>query len=87
MVNLKYFLRFGPFPHVSAQVKEWVKLELHEMMRVLHAAAWPFVFILLCDLNRQSGVLRLMKNAQFLVFLAVRVIFPKFLGRLRRGLY
>ena len=31
-------------------------------------------------------MLELMKNDQFLVFLAVWVLFPKFLGRLRSGL-
>ena len=47
------------------------------------------VFIALWYLGRQGRVLRLMKNAQILakVFLAARVLFTKFLGRSRSGLF
>ena len=34
----------------------------------------------------QGGVLKLIENDHFLVFLAVGVLFPKFLGWLRSGL-
>ena len=64
------------------QCKEWLILELHEMIRVWHIFAYPGAFLLLCDLDRQAGVLKLVKKAQFLVFLVVYVLFPKFLARL-----
>ena len=38
-------------------------------------------FILFYNRGLQEGVLKVMKNDPFLVFLAVRVIFPRFLGR------
>ena len=43
-------------------------------------------FLLLCDRDWQGGVLKLMKNDHLLVYLAVWVLFPKFLGRLRSKL-
>ena len=52
------------------------------MIRVWHIFAYPGVFLLLCDLGQQAGVLKLLKKAQFLVFLSVSVLFPKFLARL-----
>ena len=59
------------------------------MIRVPHAAAYPIDFNLLCDRVQQGGVLKLMKNNRFLLFLvilAVWVFFPKFLGKLKSGL-
>ena len=58
----------------------------HEMIRVLHVVACPIVFILSYDQSWQRGVFKVMKNDHFLLFLAVWVLFPKFLGRLRSGL-
>ena len=74
--------RLCPFPQVYEQCKVWLILELHEMIRVWHIFAYPGVFLLLCDLGQQAGVLKLLKKAQFLVFLSVSVLFPKFLARL-----
>ena len=48
------------------------------MMKVPHVAACSAVFSLLCDLGRPAGVLMLIKNAHFLVFLAVWVLFLSF---------
>ena len=45
------------------------------MIRVLHIAACSVVFSLLCGLGKPAGVLRLIKNAHFLIFLAVWVLF------------
>ena len=52
------------------------------MIRLWHIFAYPVVLILLCNLGWQAGMLKLMKKAQFLVFLVVSVLFPKFLARL-----
>ena len=79
MKNYHYFhifSRFGHFPQVFEQVNEWLILELHEMIKVSHLAASPVVFILFYDRDWQGGVLKLMKNDHFLVFLAVWVLFP-----------
>ena len=54
------FTRLGLFPYVFAQVKEWLVLELHEMIRMLHAVAYPVTFNLLCDLGQQLGVLEVL---------------------------
>ena len=61
-------------------------LELHKIIRVSHAVVFPIIFLLLCDRDWQGGVLKLMKNDHLLVYLAVWVLFPKFLGRLRSKL-
>ena len=57
------------------------------MIRVLHLVTYPIVFNFYYDQGRQGGVFKRMKNDQFLVFLAVWVLFPAFLGRLRKALY
>ena len=74
------------FPQVSGQIKEWLILKLHEMKRVVNVLAYPIIFVLFDDPDLQEVVLELMKNDQFLAFLAVWVLFPKVLGRLRSGL-
>ena len=71
----------SPFPEVFGHMKEWLVLELHEMKRVVHIVARLIDFKLLCARGQQGGMLKLMKNDHFLVFLTVRVFFPKFLGR------
>ena len=78
IVNSKYFCRLGPFPQVFEQVEEWLMLELHEMIRFPYVATCSVVFSLLCNLGRPVGVLRLIKNAHFLIFLAVWVLFLSF---------
>ena len=65
------------------QVKEWLTLALHEMIRVLHVVACLIVLILLYCQGWQGGVFKVVKNDHFLVFSSVFVHFPKFLGRLR----
>ena len=61
-------------------------LELHKIITVSHAVVFPIIFLLLCGRDWQGGVLKLMKNDHLLVYLAVWVLFPKFLGRLRSKL-
>ena len=53
------------FPKGSWQVKKWLILKLHEMIRVLQVVACPITFILLCDLFRSEGVPKPMKNNPF----------------------
>ena len=74
------FSRLGHFFQVFWQVKEWLILELHEMIKVPHAVSFPMNFDLLCYRVQQRGVLKRMKNDYFLVFSVVRVIFPTILG-------
>ena len=52
-----------------------------------HVVACVIVFSLFDERGWQGGVFKVMKNDQFLVFLAVWVLFPEFFGRLRNGLY
>ena len=65
MTAFRYFLLLGPFFQVFLEVKKFLILELHEMIRVSHVVAWSIIFILLCDLSRHRGVLKLMKNDLF----------------------
>ena len=72
----------GLVPQAFEQVKEKPVLKFHEMLIVIHVVACPIIFILFDDPDWQEGVLKLMKNDHFLVFLAVWILFPKVLGRL-----
>ena len=44
------------FPQVFGQVKKWLLLELHGIIRVLLAVACPMDFNLLCDRGHLLGV-------------------------------
>ena len=69
------------------QVKEWLILELHTMIKGSHILACQIVFILLCNLSRQGGVLKHKRDGQFQVIFAVWGLVPQsFLGILRHGL-
>ena len=57
--------RLGLFLHFLGQVKERFTLDLHEMIRVSYAIAYPIGFILFYDLVRHGTVLKLMKNDHF----------------------
>ena len=48
---LNIFISFGLFPLVFGQVNEWLILELHEIIRVLHRVVFPVIFILFDDRN------------------------------------
>ena len=56
-------------------------LELLKIIRVSHAVAYQIVFLLFYERRWQGGMFIVMKNDHFLVFLAVWVLFPTFLGR------
>ena len=84
---LSTFSRLGHFPLVFGQVKESHILEFHDTIRVPYLGACPIVFILFYAQGWQGGVFETMKNDHFLVILAVLVLFPKFLGRLRSSFY
>ena len=48
------------------------------MIKVSHIVACPIVFIFFYDRDWQGGVLKNMKNDNFLVLLTLRVLFPSF---------
>ena len=83
--NFSAFSHLSPLPQVFRQVMECIKLQLQEVIRLLHEVACSVVF-LFNDRDWQGGMLKLMKNDHFLVFLAVWIPFPKVLSRLRSGL-
>ena len=58
-----------------------VTLELHEMIRLLHAVECQLFFILFNDRGWRGGVFKVTKIDHFLVFLVIWVFFPKLLGR------
>ena len=45
---------FGIFIEVSGQFKDWIILEMYEMVKVAHVVACAIVFILLCDQGWQE---------------------------------
>ena len=61
--------------------------ELHKIIIVSNEVAFPIVFILFYERSWWKGLFKVMKNDHSLVFLAVWILFPKFLGRLRSTLY
>ena len=65
------FSHLGPFPQDFGQAKQWLIWELHEMIRVLHVVACSITFILFYKQDWRGGVFKVMKNDNFLVFLAV----------------
>ena len=83
IIIFKASSHLGIFPQIFEQVNEEPILKLREMLRVLHANAYTILFILFYEQDWQGGVLKLIKNDHFSVFLAVWVFLPNFLGRLR----
>ena len=71
------FSRLDPFPQVFEQVKKCLVLELQKIIIVLS----KIVFILFYEWAWQRGVFIVIKHDYFLVFLAVWILFSKFLGR------
>ena len=51
-----------------------------------HEVALPVVFIFFYDRDGQRGVFKVVKNDNFLVFLAVWVLFSKFFGQVTEWL-
>ena len=56
------------FLQIFRQVKECLRLELHETRRVSHVFLCTIVFILFYDQDGQGGVFKVMKNDHFFVF-------------------
>ena len=52
------FSRLGRFIQVFGQLKEWLILELHNMIKLAPILACPIVLILLCDLRRHGVPLK-----------------------------
>ena len=52
------FRRLGLFIQVFGQVKEWLLLELHKMIKLAPILACPILLILLCDLGRHEVALK-----------------------------
>ena len=53
---------------------------------MLHVVANPTVFILFYEQCWVRGVFKVIKNDHFLVFLTVRVLFPKFFAQVKEWL-
>ena len=75
------FSYLATFLQVFGHVKGWLMIQLHKIIRASHAVGCPIVFLLFYEWGWQGGVFIIMKNDHFLEFLAVWVLFPKFLGR------
>ena len=71
------FSGLDSFLQVFEQVKKCLVLEMQEIIILLR----KIIFTLLYEWTWQRGVFIVMKYYYFLVFLAVWILFPKFLGR------
>ena len=60
-------------------------LKLHKIIKKSHSVVSPIDFLVFYQQVWQGEVFKVMKNDHFLVFLAIWVLFPKFLGRLSIG--
>ena len=56
MIIFSAFSRLGHFPQVFGQAKECFILQLHEMIRVLHAVAYQ-LFLVCFTINNGNEVL------------------------------
>ena len=76
-------IRLSPFPQVFEQIKKWLTLQLHKIIRVSYLVAFPFFFFLVLWVRYGvRSVQSYEKLSFFWCFLAVWVFFHKFLGRL-----
>ena len=64
------FRQLGSFLRIYGKAKELLILELHEVIKVLHAVACPMNFNLICDRGQQGRTLKPIKNDHLLVVLA-----------------
>ena len=64
------FRQLGSFLRIFGKGKELLILELHEMIKVLHAVVCPMDFNLICDRGQQGRTLKPVKNHHLLVVLA-----------------
>ena len=65
---ISIFCHLCPFPQVFGQVKEWLILELYEMIRVWHIRAWPvvlFCFVILVDKEECSNIWKMVSFKDF----------------------
>ena len=62
------FSRLGLFQQISGQVKEWLILEFHEIIKKSHIFAYSIVSIMLCDLVRHGGVFKHITMVNFKYF-------------------
>ena len=76
---LSIFSRFGPFLKVFGQVKEWLILELHKIIRVPHVVAPPIVFVLFYGRDWKGYLFKVRKNDHFfnsfIIFLLLSQVF------------
>ena len=52
--------KWSSFSYVFGQVRKWLILELHEMIRVVYVRACPVDFNLFCHLSKRLGVFKML---------------------------
>ena len=60
-----YLYLFIPYSLHFRKVRKWLTVELHEMIRVSRAVAYPMASILFCNIGQHGEVLKLIKTVQF----------------------
>ena len=78
---MSIFGRLGLFLHFFVQVKERLILDLHAIIQVSYAVAFPSAFIFSCDVGQHEGVLKFMKNDHF-SFLLLTVFMQNSISKL-----
>ena len=72
-ITFRYANSLGRFPQVFRQVKKWLILGLHEMIRVLHlnvylVTVFLFCFTILVGRVKRSNLWKMLHFKQFLAF-------------------
>ena len=76
------FSSLGLFSQVFMQVRDWLILELHEMIRVPHIVTFPILFILFYDWDWQRNV-KLYEKWSFFSVVSHLNLFPLVFGQVK----
>ena len=74
-------IRLSPFPQVFEQIKKWLTLQLHKIIRVSYLVAFPFFFFSSMSEVWSEECSKLWKMIIFLVFFGCLGLFPQVFGQ------
>ena len=76
-------IRLSPFPQVFEQIKKWLTLQLHKIIRVSYLVAFPFFFFFFSSMGEvwSEECSKLWKMIIFLVFFGCLGLFPQVFGQ------
>ena len=76
-------IRLSPFPQVFEQIKKWLTLQLHKIIRVSYLVVFPFFFFFCSSMGEvwSEECSKLWKMIIFLVFFDCLGLFPQVFGQ------